>query len=576
MRKILLSGLAALALSASATNPQVYEDWQIVSLSPNGEWAISVLYGRLWLLNTNTGEYTSFVPDEDDWETSYEEGTGNCVSNSGRFVGSTNGNNAMWCDGGEWHALQVPKPEVTNGSNGITPDNLRICGSIGTMQITLEDTDVPMNVPGYWDLLPDGTYSDVRELPYPALDWTGRVPQYVTASIISDDGRVIAGQVRDYSGTVSLPIIFSQDDEGNWSYKVYGEDLVNPNHVKLPPYPGEAPMSPEMKDFMTEEELAAYNAALEEWNASGEYNWETYPNMEDYLSEAGKEAYDAAMEKYNLEFSEWSNQYNAFSAVFEQIMSEGMQFEFNMVFLSPDGKKVAAGGKKEVADENSWRGFTIYYCPVLFDVATGESKVYDYEQNIALSAISGDYTLLGSCLNSQTYGYEARIALPGDNAFTPLQDYIASKSPELGNWMKENMFHDLETFDPETFDPIVIEGAEYTGIPRCNSDMSRIACTVTNVFDYDSDAMTWAYLFELPVSAVRNVTEAEFGLRALRGGDILLTGKATRLVISDLNGRVVYDAAPASDRIATGLPAGIYVVKATAADGQTKVTKAIF
>ena len=85
-------------------------------------------------------------------------------------------------------------------------------------------------------------------------------------------------------------------------------------------------------------------------------------------------------------------------------------------------------------------------------------------------------------------------------------------------------------------------------------------------------------LFPANSSAISNVASdlASFKVNASVGGVINVNGQAASIAVYDLSGRVVFTADAVEGAVATGLNAGVYVVKAVAADGQTVTEKVAF
>ena len=240
----------------------------------------------------------------------YTLGLGNCVTPDGSIIlGSTNQNgDAAFYTNGEWHQLNVADADQTNLSNGITPDGSRICGSIGLNPMTFDN--VIMQVPVYWDRNADGTYSDYHALPYPTEDFFGQKPQYVTALCITTDGKTIAGQMVFGNGGMKIPVIYKEDEKGEWSYSLPTKDLFNPDGLEAVEDPGDGPMGPNYEEYMTQDELDAYYAAINDYY---EGIISDYPDMDDYMSDENREAYNEALETYQTKYDEWLDKYLAYS-----------------------------------------------------------------------------------------------------------------------------------------------------------------------------------------------------------------------------------------------------------------------
>ncbi|MGM9859621.1 MAG: hypothetical protein ACI31C_02575, partial [Muribaculaceae bacterium] len=209
---------AGVAAQAQFVEPLAMPGYSWQGISPDGKYVVSELNGTLSIINLET--YEEFLYEE-DWSTgaSYSGGLGNYLSATGIILGSTtsDGNACYWKDG-EWFELYSEGTTDCNLANGITPDGSRICGSVSQAPFSV-DAKVIMQVPCYWDATEDG-YGEYHVLPHPETDFSGRIPQYITALYISEDGKTIAGQVRDYTGFCVYPILYTQNADGEWSYSL--------------------------------------------------------------------------------------------------------------------------------------------------------------------------------------------------------------------------------------------------------------------------------------------------------------------------------------------------------------------
>lgn len=559
-----------MALSASAVGPKVLDNLQVLAISPDGKTIVSSWEEVLTIYNVETDESVEFQADV---YPGYTVGsTGQAFSNDGIMVGSTP-EGAAYYKNGEWTVLSCPNPELGNFANSITPDGSMIVGTVGMSGISVEDTRIPMQVPAIWERKPDGTYGDAVVLPYPAKDFSGRVPQYVTALVVSADGKKVAGQVQDYSGWMNSAITYEKGADGEWTYNTAFDVMCNPNHLTFPEYPGDAPESPQLIDFMTEEEKAAYNAAVEEWYALGTYDYETYPNENDYISAEGKAAYEAAMAEWQVVFNEWSVKYNAFDEVFAQCVKDGRPTVFNNLFLSDDGKTLFSVCEITVEDPNSYFGTSQKYTPVKMTIEDAAYDVYPVN-NISISSVAADNTLFGFTTTEETVR-QAMVYLPNQKEPLTLIEYYEAYVPGTADWIKENMTHDLPSFDMETGEETTIPDYPCTGTPFVTPDCSVLATGVANMWDY-SGADIFTYILPSASAAVKNVADDNnFKVSALKGGRILVAGEACDVAVYDMSGRMVFRAASASGVVNTGLVGGPYIVKAVSA-GDTKVLKTTF
>lgn len=556
-----------------AISPMELPDFQAVAISPDGKLVASDLWGTVLIFNTETLSLDEYLDDGSG--EAYGVGMGNAYSDSGILVGSYYGNPAILTNG-KWTMLPVTNSNFSNLANGITADGSRICGSVGLAAVSIEDVAVPMLAPAIWELQSDGTYSDPIVLPYPEKDFTGRVPQYVTANVISADGKTIAGQIVDYSGMMIIGIEYKLNNNGEWEYTVLGEDLVNPNHLEFPEYAGEMPPMPDPADFMDEDSRAAYDEAVEEWynNAMETGDWSGYPEASDYLTEENLEDYNEAKEAYDEAFAEWNVKNEAFSNVFYDCIQVAKPLTFNNVYMMSDGSTIITSTYKEVEDPIAFFGYSNKYTPIKFNTEDGAYEIMESEESILPSGISDNGTILACTDNS--YPRVAMVWLPEAEEAMTLVEYMEARTPSTADWMKENMFHDFvytvrdEDWNmEEVMDPDV----DMTGSPIATPDLSLFVTRALNLWDYTTDVN--GYILPDTSTGVMAVADTKCGVRALKGGKLFLTGVVLNVTVVDTNGRVVFNATPNSNVIETGLAAGAYIVKVTTAEGN-KVIKAVF
>lgn len=582
MKKFLLSAAAALVVAgAGATiQPTVYDGLAFNGLSPNGNYAVSYSYETLTILDFEADK--SYEYDE-----LYGCGNGNYVSNTGIVVGYRIGfESACYFKNGQWYEMPGVDDHIWTYADGITPTGSRIVGSAtpeGTSEINIDGL---MLVPCYWDQKADGTYSDPIFLPHPNEDHTGRAPQYITAVRVSDDGKTIAGQIVDYSGQMCQPIVYTQGANGEWTYTLLLNNLFHPEGINLPENPGNEP-STNPQDFMTPAELAAYNAAVQDWEndclESGDWDYNTMPDPMDYLSDAGKAELAKAEEEYQV----WEEKYLAFEAALQELMDIVPAFEQNNVFLSTDGSLYATTSMKGRFDFETWNFITdnVPYLLNISDLKNVTYKTYpDEELNIIISTLADDGTLLGQTTFND-FVKQAYILPKGAEEFQPLYDYINGINPGIASWMKENMTHTYTAMDLETYE--TYEATDmFSGIPFATPDLKVFAFAVeNNWYDWDNadapDAepyvATYGYIFSIDDAGVEGIeADGAITVAALPGAVLALTGDVARVTVYGINGACMFNASEPGATIATGLDHGIYVVRAVAADGKAVIRKVVF
>ena len=565
--------------------PTKMEDAQFTCISPDGKMAGSDLMGHITLVNPQTGEVLYSYPETQDDMTQYtlSNGNGQGISNTGVVLCTRYDGDVCWWKAGEFHSLVplVTDDAVSNGVNGITPDGLTICGYCGLKPMSTDDILTPMSVPVIYKLKSDGTYTEAIQLPYPERDFTGRVPQYVIATNISADGRVIAGQVLDYSGAMPQPIVWKLKDNDTWEYETLGIDLLNPDHVVFPQFPDIEPRQPQAQDFMSPDGLEEYNEAYQSWAASG-YTGEM-PEYTDYMTPEELAAYNAAMAKYNEEMAVYQPLADAFNEVWYSFLESGKStfFVFNSTSLSPDGKLLLQMEQKEIPGDDPWSSETKFGTSV-FNLENGKYKSYGVDRNIMPSQILADGTVLGSVQDGMIGTRRATIYKPADwnsdaaPEFSWLDEYVKTINPGIYDWMKANMCGDVIGMDPETWEEITIEDVWYTGFPLATPDMNTIVSTQENTFDWNTEAMAFGFCLPLhETSGIRDVAgEGNMTVRAQRGGLLELQG-VRDVKVYDAQGRLVYSAAGVNGSVETGLK-GVCIVRATGLDGDARTLKVNF
>ena len=574
MKKVLL--LSAVALCASqvqAVEPTVLENVTINNLSPDGKWGASDTYGAVIIFNFDTGKKYEFVPDPEDYMTYYSLGSGNCISNTGAVVGGISLNDASVCIDGEWVSLKASCTDGTRTAYSITPDGNRIVGMVAPMGS--DGFTGLLSIPGYWDRNDDGTYSDFKQLPYPVIDFTNRIPQYISAASVSDDGKFIVGQVRDNTGMWHCPILFRQDEKGEWSYEIYHQELLNPTGVK---FPSPEEILPEVEsldimDYMTDSQKEAYQFAVDNYDWVGDY-----PEPEDYI---GEEEYKEYL-KDNAPYIAWFKQFEEIEAGIEECRAAGaVNFTFNNVHLSGNGNYFAMTSEKtvEIDDPLSWMPFKTIYAPCVFNIEKDEYKFYD--NDIVVSFVSKNGDVLASSFGTDAMYTSAYILRAGDADFIPLEKYVEQISPETAKWMKDNMTHSCTVGMDDNYQP-VYEEVMVTGLPTASSDLTTFATwtetwsfeEMINAVDDEYPSMI-SYMFTIDNPAgVSAPSVADAISVKVTDGAILVNGDAASLEVYDLNGRLVMNVANPGSAVETNLASGFYIVKAVAANGDVVTVKA--
>ncbi len=578
MRNLLLTAATLITLPAvAALTPKSYPDYQVTSVSPNGKFAVSEFYGTVIVMNLETGEEKTWQGNEEG-TVAYGVGNGNVVSNDGTVVGYIDYSSGAvyYLENNEWHQLSTIVEGTSNIANAITPDGRIICGGNGLTSISTDDNPTPMSVPVLWIRGEDGNFGKPVELPYPTTDITGRVPQYVTAIALSDDGSTVLGQVRDYSGRIHYPIVYTNNN-GEWTYSLPAMSLVNPDNIELPQDPGEGPAAPTAEDFLSPEEKTAFEKALEEWEnkngGSSNPDFNSYPDVNDFLGEESKARYDEAYDEYIKANAAWEEKAIAFYTAFDKLLISGLSFEFNIGSLSADGKTAWQSASK-IIDTGNQNQYKEVFAPATIDLTTGEIFIRDFSQDASMTFVAEDGTIFATKRDQ----LEGIVYSPDVNTILgiPFIEYVENINPETAKWVNENMIHDFVGMDPETFEPIDRKNVICSGFTICSRDQSVLISRAINYWE-DTPVMIYSYVLpgKIDNAGIALNPAEDMGVTISKDGVIRINGEVVSLTVSDINGRVIYDGRPASDTIETGIGNGAYIISAIGADGSLRTAKVL-
>ena len=479
MRKALLTlTLVIISLTSIAQGLYYHPDFYFDKMSPDGKWLSAQGEGTVYIYDRTNNTYLEYISSEDAVSEFYATGMGNCWSSTGILVGSVNDRDCAYWQDNEWNELPIKAENVTtNKANGITPDGSRIVGCVGLAYMDINSE--LMVKPVYWDRASDGSYKEYKELPFPATDFCGRTPQYVTALSISDDGKTVVGQIVDWSGWYIYPIIYTEDSNGEWSYRTINEGVLYPKGTEFGTWPGEEPNKPNGELYMNDEELAAYrkdyNAYMDAYNKylNGEIYWEEVPAEPDpanYIT-TRKDEYNAAMAEYNRALQAYYYALQEFDNIMMDAMY-GYSFQFNNTYISGNGKYLYTTLKH--TDTSDPFNPIVRYTPTRIDMS----------DNDALLSINGNGDMLASSVMNDgrmivqtpvyAYGRNSFIVSSDGNTITTFVDYLKTVNSFVANWVEE-----MSTFDvlyAESYDdfgnPIlaVAEDSIVAGSVFCDSE----------------------------------------------------------------------------------------------------------
>ncbi len=563
MKKFLLFGIAGILTAgvASAVEPIILPEFYSIAISPGGKW-IANDSGTGTMLVYNTEENRMIECGM------FSAGSGNCVNDQGIVVGYF-GETASVLYNGEVIEAELPECYVYSSFHGITPDGTRICGVVSNPD-NQQGYEGCMYLPACFEMS-DGHVTAITILPAPQTDLLGKVAQYSSAVWISDDGKVIVGQQIDYSGRYIYPIVYTLDNNNEWSYTLPTASLFNPDGIELPEDPGDFEYSPvEARDYMSEEEYAEWEVAMEAWEASG--YMDPYPEYSDFMTEEQSEAYNAAVAEYEQKAQEYNEKFSAYYDALNEILDSSPNFLQNAMTLSADGKTfISTVVEKEVGDYWAMEEF---YKNYQFDVASGDFVILpgEIDSKIIASQILKDGVVIGATPVSSLWGGglppRTFVYKPGAEDFVSLKDFLAVYNPGVADWMDENLMGKIEVdYDPETWDPIYAD-VFLTGHGVASYDFSVVSGGLFASYFIDSpyyDYGFFSYVFtdlkNSDPSSLSEVAKDGIIVKALKGG-VLLINAETDITIHDLTGRTVYSGKGVSGKVQTGLGSGIYLIEA--------------
>lgn len=363
-------------------------------------------------------------------------GLGNTISNDGWAVGSVNDQGVVFNYKGKivdeedgFKYGEVIYPEALReywfcDINAITPDGTKITGLINNLKIK---EDRVWYVPFIADLDAAGNVSNVTVLPYPDKDFFGAAPQYSSAVWISADGKTVAGHVTDNIGWYNYPIVYQQDNSGNWSYTLPSKPLFNPDHIELPdnPYAQEPPV-PNVENYMHGNKLTAYKEAYQQYlNGTG-----NSPDPFQYMDPEEQEEYNQAVADYDAWEEDNARAIYLFFKAYDQIMATSPTFSMNDYTIHPDGSLLYCHGGK--INENGDQAGLIYK----FDLISESIE----ELHPPISTAFPRSVLADGMLIVTTPLMEfpsSWFMLPGTTEFVTPQAYYQTVDPTVSEWFDQ-------------------------------------------------------------------------------------------------------------------------------------------
>lgn len=375
-------------------------------------------------------------------------------------------------------------------AHAITWEGTRICGVVSNPRSSGADENDPEKqtmsyLPFYCDIdLATGNALEPVILPTPPRDFFGVVPQYCTAEWISDDGKTILGQVIDNTGYFVYPIIYKEDENGKWEYSLPSEKLFNPDNLEVPVWPKPEMSAPQAENFISNQEFKElFKDMLEAYQ-----NNPSNPDPFDLLNPdiAGSDAlmtkddwnayvdalieYDNYYKKYQKQLDEYYDKFSRFIANSTHFLQSGMAMNNDGTLISQTKIVTKFFGNQPVE----------YLIPTIFNLTDGSYKFLgDDFSELIITQILPDGTVIAVTpkpgpATPDLSPQRSFVLAPSGNEFIPLEDYIKDSNPEVYQWMKEYLYHEIEVGYDEEMDIIEIP-MTVTGLVAVSDDFTSLS-----------------------------------------------------------------------------------------------------
>lgn len=573
IKQLLFSSLLLLPCAQSmAQDLKTAQNYVFSISSENGKYTCTDKLGIMYLWNT----------EKDDDVTTFNDQYYTCssVSNDGVIAGT------VGAIGAEKPALittegitYLPMPDDREWNygmaRGITSDGKMVCGLLSDGSVSVMD-DVTTIFPFVWEI--DGDNITCTELPYPEKDFTGRAPQGFHPMMVSEDKNRILGREIDYSGMGGVLMVWERTAPGEpWTYKVLGEDIIYKDGPDFPECPKE-PTKVNYEDYMTADEIEAYNKAYDEW-WNGEIIGDA-PDPVDYITDPERRnAYIEAYNKYVDEYTDYTNKFFEFLDIYYQRRSEytlGV-YSFGGSF---NGRYMSCTLQKEGMENGSYEKYTY---PCYYDIDDDYKFVSleeDRFKNTYVGSITdaGDVVIVNPTDAGQYTPRNSRVIPAGQSDPITIYDYLSKKHDGKINrqsFVEAGFELSWLSYD-NTDEPVEITDSLALGPVSLSADgMNAIGSVADpNLYTYTSWALNSFNTTGISTAKVHS-TEAVLRSNVIENGMIEFVADVKRATLYDLSGATLYSGTPAGRSIAAPAKEGIYVIQSKLSDGAVRTDKIV-
>lgn len=545
------------------------------SISENGKYACSANEGVVVLWNTEKDNNTTTFDDQ----YYYCDG----VSNDGMMAGSvgpTGYDQPIIFTTGK--TIYLPMPEdwewAYGSARGISSDGKFVCGHLSDASVDIMDNTTAI-IPVVWEI--DGDNITCTILPYAEKDFTGRCPQGYHPLLVSESKNRILGRQIDYSGFGGAIIVWDRTAPGEpWTYTILGEDLQYKDGPDFPEYPDE-PKIIDYSDYMTEEEIAAYETAYNNWCNNGYVG--NAPKREEYITDETRKAqYLEAVEEYNKAAEEYNNKVNEFDNIYYERKSD-YSLELYSFSGSFNGRYVGCPVTKMEFDDYGWPTDVPYPC--YYDIDDNcKLTILDDEKyaNFGLSGRISDNGDLAVSKPARATMFDARnsyVITAGDNKIVNVYEYLGKTNEGKVNrqtFADGGLEFSWTGYDMETYEQVEVKDSILVGTLLLSADGKNAAGFTTdpNTFTITSWALN---SFTTTGINTAKVSKAEAVLRSniIEDGVIEFVADVENAALFDLSGAALYSGKPQGSSIAAPAQEGIYILKAKLKNGAVRTDKIV-
>ncbi len=460
-------------------------------------------------------------------------------------------------------------------SRGISPDGKMVCGHLSAAGVKVWN-NVTGTMPVVWDI--DGDNITCTMLPYPEKDFTGRAPQGHHPLFVSESKNRIIGREIDYSGSGFIEVWDRTAPGEPWTYNVLGEDVIYKDGPDFPEYPAE-PTQPDYKEYMTEDETAAYEAAYQAWIDNG-YSGDM-PQYENFINdEARKSQYLKALDEYNQALTAYNEKVNEFFDVYAQRLTN-RSLDGYSITASFNGRYVGTSLSVTDMSSDDWKTAKTVY-PCYYDI-DDNYKYMPLENNDFAGA--GPVSITGNgdisvTIPASASAYETRnsyvIPAGGDNLIN-VYDYLGSTNNGKVNrrtFVDAGMEFSYTGYDPETYEEVDIKDSVIVGYMQLSADGKNAA----GFYAVNYGISGWA-INDHSTSGISqtklNATEAVLRSNVIENGRIEFVADVESATLFDLGGAVLFRGRPQGDGMKAPSKEGLYILQSKLKNGALRTDKIV-